>query len=145
MFIEGANIRADVTNPSETNSAAFTSDYIDTSPTFGIWGTGYLNGKPNTSSTSRFTSINGRHTNGANYIFCDGHVKFEQGSQVSMGQTQGNSQCNQDGQNTPSTVGGCEVDSSGYPLTGQHLGYAAGTDGYFADGVTTVAATSSPI
>jgi prepilin-type N-terminal cleavage/methylation domain-containing protein/prepilin-type processing-associated H-X9-DG protein len=150
LFIEGAGEVTDVTNSNEGSSNShsspvFLSDYIDTFPSGGKWATGFLNGKPNSSSTDRFTSPDGRHSGGSNYILCDGHVKWMRGTTVSMGQTQGNSQCNQDGQNTPSGITGCQTDGSGYPLTGQHLGFAAGTEGNFQDGVTPVAATSSPI
>jgi prepilin-type processing-associated H-X9-DG protein len=49
----------------------------------------------------------GRHLEGANYAFIDGHVKWLMGSSVSTGRTQTRANCNQD--NSPAVAGspGC--------------------------------------
>ncbi len=49
--------------------------------------TGYLAGRGN--SNSLFDSSVGRHMDGANYMMCDGHVKWYMGNQVSTGASPG--------------------------------------------------------
>jgi prepilin-type N-terminal cleavage/methylation domain-containing protein/prepilin-type processing-associated H-X9-DG protein len=76
------------------------------------------------------TDTQGRHTDGSNFLLCDGHVKWLRASQVSDGYAPPAPNCNQD--NTPA-VAGC---SGGL--------FAAGTEGSFSNG-TKPAATLSPI
>ncbi len=89
--------------------------------------TGYLNGTVSTEPTYAPGYANnpvGRHTNGSEYLFCDGHVKYLNPAAVSPGNTAG----------LPT--------SQGY--TAVNGGYAAGTAGTLPDG-TTPAATFSPV
>jgi len=68
----------------------------------------------------------GRHTDAANYLMADGHVKWLRGSTVSPGNIPPTSTTNQGtGTNTDPP-------------------YSAGTDGYFSDRTTKPAATFSP-
>lgn len=62
-------------------------------------------------------ATNGRHSEGANYVFADGHVKWLLGSRVSPGQNNNNSDCDQ---NT--------LDKYGAKCAGTQDGYAAGTN-----------------
>jgi prepilin-type processing-associated H-X9-DG protein len=76
--------------------------------------TGYMNAS---NSTAWFKNPTGRHTDAANYLMTDGHVKWLRGSAVSPGNLNASATGNQNG------------------------GTAAGTGGKFADGVTSPAAT----
>ncbi len=84
------------------------------------YATGVFNG--DTTNLGDFLTPTGRHTGGANYVLVDGHAKFLRASQISPGQNpaNNNSQANQVNNNT-----------------------AAGTAGFFQDGVTRPAATFS--
>jgi len=63
-------------------------------------------------------SQDGLHNGGSVYAFCDGHVKWLLGSQVSTGRTQSDARCNQDG--VPAVTGvSCATTGA----------YAAGTQG----------------
>ncbi len=87
--------------------------------------TGYMNGavQNNPSYATGFDKKpGGLHTDGSNYAFTDGHVKWLRPSAVSPGNTAG----------LPTST---QVDG----------GYAAGTQGTFSDGKTTPGATFSPI
>jgi prepilin-type processing-associated H-X9-DG protein len=61
------------------------------------YATGYLGGRPpyNPDAT-QFAYPYGRHTDGSNYVFADGHVKWFAGSQVSSGRNALAAQCHQD-------------------------------------------------
>lgn len=82
------------------------------------YATGVFNG--DTNNLGNFYPATGRHQNGANYLMADGHAKFLRAAQVSPGQNAPTSNANQVNNQT-----------------------AAGTSGYFADGVTQPAATFS--
>jgi prepilin-type N-terminal cleavage/methylation domain-containing protein/prepilin-type processing-associated H-X9-DG protein len=60
------------------------------------YATGYLGSTPPI-STADFTGPTGIHTDGANYLFGDGHVKYLKGSSVSPGAPAATSTCGQNG------------------------------------------------
>ncbi len=64
-------------------------------------------GNPARNSAGKFDPAfpNGRHTNGSNFIFWDGHVKWTQPGYVSAGETAGKLGCDQDNNNN--SVAGC--------------------------------------
>lgn len=97
----------DVTNPAEhedpVGNGGYNDDCIpDTSQKRG-YDTGTLAGAivPSVFYCDA-TYPNGRHSNGSNIIFCDGHVKFLHGSAISAGQ---NANRATDPENTPSPSG----------------------------------------
>lgn len=92
-------------------------------PTDGFikYATGYMNGVTTTNQGS-YLSAKGRHTEGSNYLFVDGHAKWMRGSAVSPGYNAA----------SETSVQGTGGDGS----------TAAGTSGKFPDG-TTPAATFS--
>ncbi len=63
---------------------------------------------------------NGRHTNGSNFIFWDGHVKWTKPGYISAGETAGKLGCDQD--NNANSVAGCAGED------GASWGNAASTD-----------------
>jgi prepilin-type processing-associated H-X9-DG protein/prepilin-type N-terminal cleavage/methylation domain-containing protein len=79
------------------------------------FGTGYLGGRGAGSTPSAFPNSLGRHNNGANYLMADGHTKWLMGNQVSSGTTAPNET------------------------------YAQGTQNAAGTGVSTFAATFSPV
>ena len=97
--------------------------------TTAFYATGYMNGivLPNP-DPAYYDKPLGRHTDAANYLMADGHVKWLRGQSVSPGNIPPSSKFNQ-------TTG-----TGNMPIA-----VAAGTDGYFADGVTKPAATFSPL
>jgi len=124
-------VSAVTANPStDTNSPAMLNDVAGPNPNYGRAATGNLGGRPYNSTWE--DQPTGRHTNGSNFFFLDGHAKWLLGSSVSSGRPNTQENCNQDG--VP-TVAGCR---SGDTI------YAAGTSGTFANG-TTPAATLSPV
>jgi prepilin-type processing-associated H-X9-DG protein len=50
-----------------------------------VYATGYLGKRPNSGSTTQFAAPTGRHTDGANYLLGDGHVRWLMGNKVSSG------------------------------------------------------------
>jgi prepilin-type N-terminal cleavage/methylation domain-containing protein/prepilin-type processing-associated H-X9-DG protein len=51
------------------------------------YATGYLGGRTNSTITQYFDPYTGRHFDGSNYLFGDGHVKWLKGASVSSGHT----------------------------------------------------------
>lgn len=61
------------------------------------YATGYLGGRtPFDPKVTQFASPEGRHQNGSNFLFCDGHVLWLRGSRVSSGLDSPAENCNQD-------------------------------------------------
>jgi len=120
-------------DPAEDSSPRMLVDVGGPDPNFGRAATGVLGGRPETADQiSQFLDQpTGRHTDGSNFFFADGHAKWLRGAAVSSGNPPQLATCNQD--NTPA-VSGCY---SGSPI-------AAGTSGTFANG-STPAATLSPL
>jgi len=107
-------------------------------PGLAAYDTGYmgeLNGVTNT-GVNIFTGATGRHVSGANYAFCDGHVKFLNGNLVSSGYVCPSGNVNSMTSNSNQGTALCNNTSWAYE--------AAGTDGHLPDG-TQVMATFSPI
>ncbi|MBC8134373.1 MAG: DUF1559 domain-containing protein [Fibrella sp.] len=60
------------------------------------YATGYMGGRPMTvANACRFTGPQGRHNQGSNFLFGDGHAKWHRGSQVSSGGNNGSENGNQ--------------------------------------------------
>jgi len=106
-----------VFGPTQTSSP---SKMIDTFKPTEFYATGILGNPAENGSyyypPSGDLATNGRHSEGANYVFCDGHVKWEMGQYVSPGQNNNNSNCTQ---NT--------LNNYGTPCLGTADGFAAGT------------------
>lgn len=73
-------------------------------------------------------SEKGRHMNGANFVFFDGHAKWLPSTAVSAGRTQRLSSCNQDGGGGPVLPAGMGCQNPGT------AGWAAGTEGLLPNG-----------
>ena len=107
----GSNSGSGGTSPSTSYNAA-------------KYATGYIGGY----QLNNWNGATGIHTDGANYLACDGHAKFTRPNQVSGGLTAASSTNN-------------EVHNTGY-----NAGLAAGTSSMTQqDGVTRVALTFSPL
>jgi prepilin-type processing-associated H-X9-DG protein len=120
-----------LSTPPSTFSAAGTGlDPFDTNAGGGVAGTGsfalYATGVCNAANAdlAQFASKTGRHTDLANYLLADGHVKTLRSTSVAAG-------------NTPSASTKNENQDGGW--------LAAGTDGYFQNGATKPAATFSTL
>jgi prepilin-type N-terminal cleavage/methylation domain-containing protein/prepilin-type processing-associated H-X9-DG protein len=101
------------TDPTKCISTFHPTEFYAT----GILGTPPENGGYYYSPDGDASSVNGRHWDGANYAYADGHVKWLLGSRVSPGQNNNNSDCDQ---NT--------LDKFGAKCAGTQDGYAAGTN-----------------
>lgn len=128
-----STVERDFTSPTETVSPRM---YMDVGGPDANGPAGPFKGAQGTMGGRTFnaywtTSKNGRHSNGSNFLLCDGHAKWLMPSQVSNGYAPPLPGCNQD--NTP-PIAGC------YPGSP----YAAGTEGNFSNG-TKPAATLSPL
>ena len=91
MLLETSSQRTDVTSSDENLSAAapgIQRPFAKGAAEYGQYDTGYL-GKMTTTSLkfniTKFRSPDGRHPEGANYSFADGHVKWLEGASVSPG------------------------------------------------------------
>jgi prepilin-type N-terminal cleavage/methylation domain-containing protein/prepilin-type processing-associated H-X9-DG protein len=70
------------------------------------YATGYLGGRiPPDLNRTQFQSPIGRHTNGANYLLCDGHARWVTGAQVSSGLNASMPNCEQDNR---TDLAGCD-------------------------------------
>jgi prepilin-type N-terminal cleavage/methylation domain-containing protein/prepilin-type processing-associated H-X9-DG protein len=68
------------------------------------YATGYLGGRlPFNPNATQFSSLEGRHAGGSNYLLSDGHMCWLRGASVSSGLNALAATCNQD--NTPSQTG----------------------------------------
>jgi len=103
MLIEVVGATADVTDPLEdgwnyTGSNAGEShsgsaqgnenwNTANGSTTSGyLLSTGYMGGRGTSMNSGAFAAPTGRHTDGSNFLLCDGHVKWLRGTAVSDGQ-----------------------------------------------------------
>lgn len=69
------------------------------------YATGYLGGRiPPDLNVTQFASPRGRHSDGSNFLLCDGHAKWSLGARISAGLNASHSACSQD--NAP-PVSGC--------------------------------------
>ena len=128
----GMNASA-VTGPNpalDTDSPRMLDDVGGPDPTFGRSATGTLGGRAFNSSFQ--DQPTGRHTDGSNFIFCDGHAKWLRGASVSSGVTPDLSTCNQD--DVPA-VTGCE----------NWRPFAAGANGGTFENGIVPSATLSPL
>lgn len=140
-----------VSNMGDGNSGQCTQDGYDGSAPIYAGDFGYLGGArawtvinkntcPFGDLTAHSCSVSpvGRHNGGSNFIMADGHVKWLLPSQVSSGRGPIYPNCNQDG--TPA-VAGCSGGGASSPSSGS--AWAAGTNGFFCNGVTRPVATFS--
>jgi prepilin-type N-terminal cleavage/methylation domain-containing protein/prepilin-type processing-associated H-X9-DG protein len=97
MLLETSSITADVTNPNENDSTAASGiqlPFNNGATKIGQYDTGYLGGMSTTVRnflTTSYRTPQGRHLEGANYAFADGHVKWQKGASVSPGYAPKNS------------------------------------------------------
>lgn len=91
MLLETSSQRTDVTDSNERLSAAapgIQRPFANGAQEYGQYDTGYL-GKMSVTTLNfnitKFRSPGGRHLEGANYSFADGHVKWLKGASVSPG------------------------------------------------------------
>jgi len=89
MLCESTNVRADVTDSAEVDSEATEGYFHYSAGSTGRFTTGYLanRGNENALGPPLPESPTGRHTDGANYLLADGHVKWLRGYQASTGYT----------------------------------------------------------
>ena len=121
LLAETKGVTADLTNPDEAQSCA--GNGVWNQYTCGTYDTGYLGGRPPASRP--YAAPTGRHTDGSDFLFCDGHVKWLRGSQVSSGFSPSNGDEN-------AAQGAGDADGADY---------AAGTNGAL-NGVTAAATFS---
>jgi prepilin-type N-terminal cleavage/methylation domain-containing protein/prepilin-type processing-associated H-X9-DG protein len=130
---------ADIAEPASENAPAAAAS-INVGSTLKM-ATGYLGGQYDESSIPpmEYASPKGRHDDGSNYLFSDGHVKWAPGSRISPGAPAGASFCNQATDRDYSHVlpqpRGCPP-----PFPGD----AAGTDQRNRDGTSEYDGTFSP-
>jgi prepilin-type processing-associated H-X9-DG protein len=140
---------ANIASPTDTTSPAIMGGYCHSTPcsisglngpitpngfSGGRMATGNMGGR-GTDQTGATADV-GRHLEGSNFLFGDGHVKWLRGEAVSTGRTPALENCNQD--NSPA-INGC-ASNSGTSGT-SHILYAAGSNGLMAG--APVAATFS--
>ena len=108
LLLEGAEDNANVSDPTETDSLSTEGYYLEGHGSIYINGlpayafaTGYLGSRGQFSG--EYTTPTGRHSDGANYLLADGHVKWLRGSQISSGYTALNET---DPQGPPGSSGG---------------------------------------
>ena len=83
VLCEGTNIGTDVTNPLENGSDAVTGgSYVGNGAQ--LLDTGLV-GNPPLATPRDPSYLKGRHTDGSNYLMCDGHSKYLKGIAVSGG------------------------------------------------------------
>ncbi|RYX84383.1 DUF1559 domain-containing protein [bacterium] len=91
MLLETSSITANVTNSNENDSAAASGiqlPFNNGATKIGLYDTGYLGGMSTNVKnflTASYRAPQGRHLEGANYAFADGHVKWLRGASVSPG------------------------------------------------------------
>jgi len=95
LVFEVAGDYADLSKPDEGSKAgtaplSASGDGTDGSLHAGsltgiVYATGYLGKRPHASTATQFTSPTGRHTDGANYMLGDGHVRWLMGNNASSG------------------------------------------------------------
>lgn len=102
--------------PNQTNAKYINSFNTNLFYATGLMGTPAENGN-NYYSPTGATADGGRHSTGANYSFCDGHVKWLIGNQVSPGANNNNTNCPQNA-----------INNYGAICTGLADGFAAGTN-----------------
>ena len=92
----------------------------------GQYDTGKLGNPPNGNNTKNLT---GRHSDGSNFLLCDGHVKWLRGIQVSSGWVNNDAACAQDQYDNGGT---CNGSSAGYgsPAAGTGNGNVTATFSY---------------
>ncbi|HEY3333328.1 MAG TPA: DUF1559 domain-containing protein [Capsulimonadaceae bacterium] len=110
-------------------------------PGLAAYDTGYMGGiagagSPTNAGVNMTTGADGRHQSGANFLLCDGHVKFLSGSKVSVGYVCFGNVVNPTLRTTQQDSQKCNNTSSAFE--------AAGTDGNLPDG-TPASVTFSPI
>ncbi|HEY3328738.1 MAG TPA: DUF1559 domain-containing protein [Capsulimonadaceae bacterium] len=101
--------------PTQTNAKYINAFNTSLFYATGLMGTPAENGN-NYYSPTGATPDGGRHSTGANYSFCDGHVKWLIGGQVSPGANNNNTNCPQNA-----------INNYGSVCTGIADGFAAGT------------------
>jgi len=134
---QNCTVPSDITNSAENQSSVMYPDVGGPSGSSGpgngcLGAAGVLGQRPFTGGIPSYVAaLNGRHTDGSNFLLCDGHVKWLRASAVSDGAAVPlNSQCNQD--NIPA-VSGCLTENA-----------AAGTSGLLPNGQA-ITATISPL
>jgi prepilin-type N-terminal cleavage/methylation domain-containing protein/prepilin-type processing-associated H-X9-DG protein len=99
LLFEGQGFEAQITNPLEQQSPSgngtpgcdinlmgFSPGEIASGNGTYEYSTGIFPGQSTTTgSCGNFAALTGRHTDGSNYLLCDGHVKWLRGDQVSPG------------------------------------------------------------
>ena len=91
-----------------------------TTSTANQYATGYLGGRAATNPlATQFSNANGRHSQGSNYTFCDGHSHWLPGSAVSSGIPAAAENCTQD--DIP-PVAGCAIAAGVESAAGTSLG-----------------------
>jgi prepilin-type processing-associated H-X9-DG protein len=91
----GFGFSGDLTNPNPQSGGPYNgvgANGINTpdntqyySLRIGDYKTGILNGSDGVAGTQPYTAATGLHTDGSNFLFCDGHVKWMRGNAVSAG------------------------------------------------------------
>ena len=121
MLFEVANVTANVLDPHEGAEPGGTQGRKFSASSIGLdnrlyaqkdwstsvedkYATGYLGGRlPFNPNATQFSTSEGRHAGGANYLLGDGHARWLRGASVSSGLSATSETCNQD--NIPSQPG----------------------------------------
>ena len=108
MLFEMTGVTADVTNVNEATSASGNGTSSFGEPT--SYATGIMGGRPGGTNPIGGTA---RHSDGSNFLMCDGHVKWLRPVQVSSGWNAATPTSPQDNNPSDSGVGNAEAEGSG--------------------------------
>jgi prepilin-type N-terminal cleavage/methylation domain-containing protein/prepilin-type processing-associated H-X9-DG protein len=126
-----------LTNPPSSDTTSPDAFGIDNYDGSGQWDTGYLLGTQAKPWNNHIKSPTGRHTDGSNFLLCDGHVKWLNISNVSTGYTAQAADCNtRSASSTPAGDANC---------TQNWRAAGTGVSQDSANGNTTISATFSPL
>ena len=87
LLFEVSGVQANLSSPLETDSAVergYTGWQLGTAAGTRSYQTGYMGGQSGIGD-NQYAAATGRHTDGANFLLNDGHVKWTRGTSISVG------------------------------------------------------------